>query len=80
MVHNVSVKSYLVNRKQQTFVRQWSAVKPREYPMWSAARLNDLPGSLTNFIPNIYADDTNITTSNIIDINVIETKLYENLG
>ena len=37
--------------------------------------VNDLPGCLTNFIPNMYANDTIITTSKAA-INVID-KLYQ---
>lgn len=81
------VQVYLFSRKQQTFVyvRQWSAVKLRElfeYPMWSAAKLYfllyvnaDLPGCLTNFIPNMYANDTIITNSKAA-INAID-RLYQ---
>ena len=82
-------RSYLFIRKQQTFVNGVLS-RPENIrcgvPQGSITRrllfllyIDDLPGCLTSSIPNMYADDTNITTSNI-DINVVETKINEDFG
>ena len=82
-------KSYLSNRNQYCYANgAFSSKNIIKYgvpqgsilgPLLFLIYINDLPGCLSHSVPNMYADDTNISSSNI-DIAQVEHVLNQDLS